>query len=167
MPSSLRQIAEALSRLPPVLLLLGALFLFGLLVGTTATRSRTRRRIARQRRKGRTGARDALRLLRRRGYHVLETEVLGNGRFILDGEMTDYQVRADAVVRRWWRRYVVEFKGGEASASPKNRHTRRQLLEYAHVFGVRGVLLVDAPAGEVHLVEFPPRRRGTGRPNGG
>jgi hypothetical protein len=43
----------------------------------------------------------------------------------------------------------------------RDRATRRQLLEYAHVFGAEGVLLVDARRRRVHVVRFPQTAPGT------
>ena len=133
----------------------GALLLLGVLLGAAAVRWRSRRRIARHRRMGREGQVRALKLLRRAGYRVLDTEVAATGRVRVDGTPVDYRVRADAIVRRGFRRYVAEFKGGAESAAITNRATRRQLLEYALLFDVAGVLLVDASRGRVHRIEFP------------
>ena len=47
--------------------------------------------------------------------------------------------------------------GGPQVARITHRATRRQLLEYAAVFDVDGVLLVDAEGGRIHRVEFPGR----------
>lgn len=94
-------------------------------------------------------------MLARAGYRVLDTEVVATGVVHVDGAPFEYTVRADAIVRRFFRRYVAEFKGGPASAGVDHRGTRRQLLEYAVVFDCAGVLLVDADAGEIHRVEFP------------
>ncbi len=142
------------SRLPAILAALT-----GLLVGLFLARRRVRRRAARSRAMGRTGHRKALKLLRRSGYRVLDTEVTKSGSILVDGEERTFSIRADALVRRRFRRYVAEFKGGAAAASPANRETRRQLLEYALVFRTRGILLVDAEAGRIHLVEFPRLRQ--------
>jgi len=104
---------------------------------------------------GRAGEKTALRLLARSGFKVLETEVCATGEVLVDGEPREFLVRADALVRRRRRRFVAEFKGGAESASIANRATRRQLMEYASVFDVDGVLLVDAARGRVHRVRFP------------
>ncbi|MEN8150886.1 MAG: hypothetical protein ABFS86_13775 [Planctomycetota bacterium] len=139
----------------------GALLLCGVLLGVMfgvgAMRWRVRRRIGRHRRMGRRGEARALKLLRRAGYRVLDTEVAASGRVRVDGNSVDYRVRADAIVRRRFRRYVAEFKGGAESAAITNRATRRQLLEYAFLFDVAGVILVDASRGRVHRIEFPRR----------
>jgi len=130
---------------------------FGAWYGLAIAAHRARRRMACSRRAGRRGETRALRLLRRRGYRVLAREVRATVRVRVDGHDVDYDVRADALVRRWWRRYVVEIKTG-GGATPANRATRRQLLEYACAFGVRGVLLVDADGGRIHRVTFPRHR---------
>ncbi len=131
------------------------LILLGLLAGLALARFRRRLLAARSRREGRQGAEEARRLLRRAGYRILGTEVTGRGVILVDGRPEDFVVRADAVARRWFRRYVVEVKGAPEAASPGNRDTRRQLLEYALVFRTRGVLLVDVPGRTIRCVEFP------------
>jgi len=133
----------------------GGLLLVGVLLGAAAVRWRSRRRIARHRRQGRDGEERALRLLDRAGYRVLDTQVAAEGRVRVDGTAVTYRVRADAIVKRRFRRYVAEFKGGNESAAITNRATRRQLLEYALLFDVAGILLVDAARGRIHRVEFP------------
>ena len=133
----------------------GVILAAGVLLGLGLSRRRALRRVARSRRIGREGADRALDLLARSGYRVLATEVTVAGEVRVDGEPVPYSVRADAVVRRWFRRYVAEFKGGAEAASIGNRATRRQLLEYAGLFDCAGVLLVDADAGAIHRIEFP------------
>jgi hypothetical protein len=64
-------------------------------------------------------------------------------------------------------RYVAEVKTGAFAPRLETAATRRQLLEYRIAFDVDGVLLVDADAERVRLVEFPlpsgPRGQGAGR----
>lgn len=145
------------SGLSPWLLLLGALLLLaiGFHVGLRLARGILRYRVARTRRTGRKGRARALALLRRAGWQVLEEEATAPGWLLLDGERREYVVRADALVRKRRRVCVAEFKGGAASSTVTHRDTRRQLLEYAHLFDVDGVLLVDADAGRIHEVTFP------------
>ena len=131
------------------------LLALGLVLGLLLARARTRARVARSRDLGRRGQDRAIRILARAGYRVIGTEVVADGLIRVDGEEITYRVRADFIVRRWFRRYVAEVKGGAESAAPGNRATRRQLMEYARVFRVSGVLLVDADAGQIHRVEFP------------
>lgn len=128
--------------------------LLGLLVGLWLARLGVRRRTAKSRRVGDRGERRALELLERHGYRVVETQHTMRGYIEVDGEALSYSVRADAIVERDGERFIAEFKGGAQSASPSNRSTRRQLLEYAYLYGCDTVLLVDANAGDVLQVAF-------------
>ena len=97
----------------------------------------------------------ALKLLRQQRWRVVSTEVTQRAVLEVDGDHVPYLVRADAVVERKGRRYVAEFKHGAEASRPETRAARRQLLEYALLFGVDGVVLVDAHAGRIALVRFP------------
>lgn len=149
-------IEQLLTRTSPAVfgLCLLLLVVVGVLVGLLIARRRVRRRTADSRRLGERGRRRALKLLHQYGFRVLDTEVSAPGLVQVDSQLQEYTVRADALVRRKRRTYVAEFKGGPASASIQNRTTRRQLLEYACVFGVDAVLLVDAHGGRIHYVRF-------------
>ncbi len=150
--------ASFVERLPtwalglPVALLLA----LGLWLGLRLARALGARGPARARRLGAAGRRRALALLARAGYRVTAVEVARRGWLTVDGQRVAFEVRADAWVERGGRGWVAEFKGGPSAANPAARDTRRQLLEYVHVFGVRGLLLVDAVRGRIHCVEFGP-----------
>ena len=144
------------SRLLLVALLALLAIASGVHLGIRLARGILRRRVARTRRVGRRGSRKALTLLEAAGFKVLRTEVTRPGRLEIDGHVHEYVVRADALVARRRRRYVAEFKGGGDVARIAHRRTRRQLLEYVHVFDVEAILLVDAHRGTIHEVRFPP-----------
>jgi len=135
----------------PALLLLAV----GVRTGIRLSRRVLARRPARARRIGASGARRAVALLRRDRFTVLETEVQREGFVEVDGRLEPFVVRADALVERRGSIWVAEVKAGADSATVHHRATRRQLLEYAHVFGAAGVLLVDARRGRIHVVRFP------------
>ena len=126
----------------------------GLWLGWRARSFWIRRRLARNRRLGARGARVAERLLRRAGYVVLEREVAASMRLVVDGAPVSFPVRADALVGRGRRLFVAEFKAGPEASRLENRSTRRQLLEYAHAFGVQSILLVDAHRRRIREVAF-------------
>ncbi len=92
--------------------------------------------------------------MRRAGYRIEAEQVSGRVRVRVDGKWEEFTVRADAMVRRRRRRYVVEIKAGQANASVADRATRRQLLEYTRVFDVDGALLVDVPGERISRIEF-------------
>jgi hypothetical protein len=137
-----------------LLAVLVAALLLGGLLGRAWSRRRIRRRLGHHRQLGSHGAARGLELLTRVGYRVVATEVTREGAVHVDGRAERFVVRADALVERGGRHFVAEFKGASVSASVLHRSTRRQLLEYALVFGVAGVLLVDAASGRVRVVGF-------------
>jgi len=139
-----------------LLVALGAIALLVLQsVRLWVARSRPRRRLERNRRAGVEGEILAERLLRERGYEVEGRQVGGSYELLVDGAPRRVVVRADFVVRRGGRRFVAEAKGGRVAGQLETIATRRQVLEYCVAFDVEGVLLVDARAGEVSLVQLP------------
>ena len=96
-------------------------------------------------------------LLRARGYRILDDQSRRQGHMFVDGERVEYQVRADLLVSRGFRTYVVEVKTGKSAPNPKHSATRRQLREYAEVYEVDGLLLADMSAGQLREVHFPYR----------
>lgn len=149
-----------LPELPPTLppwtwgAIAALLVVAGLYGGIRWTRWRAAAHGRRRQRLGREGERTALRLLRRAGYRVLDTEVPGRMRLSVDGRSRDFQVRADALVQRRRRRYIAEFKAGWTGSRVEHRDTRRQLIEYALAYDVDGVLLVDAARERIVCVQL-------------
>ena len=94
-------------------------------------------------------------VLARAGYRVVATQVTARYPLVVDGARLAPEVRADCLVTRGGRTYVAEAKSGPRATVPTERATRRQLLEYALVYDVDGVLLVNPEAGTVTTVEFP------------
>ena len=95
-------------------------------------------------------------MLRQAGYEEIDRQVRGGWTVYSDGEPLAIGLRADLLVmrRRDARRYVAEVKTGRLAPRLDHAATRRQLLEYRMAFGVDGVLLVDAEAGRVVVVEI-------------
>jgi hypothetical protein len=140
------RIDDLLERWPPwAWTLWGALLVaIGLWAGIRLARRLERSRAERARRLGRAG-----------DWELLATEVAREGVLCVDGEPRRFVARADAVVRRAGVVRVAELKGGPESGRAEARETRRQLLEYAYVFGADGILLVDGARGVVSEVTFP------------
>lgn len=131
-----------------------AVLLVGLVLGRwlaargRAHDSQRRNRIAQR------GEREAESILAASGYEVVDRQVRARFAFLVDGEETEVEVRADLLVRRRGRTLVAEVKTGDAAPDPTYPPTRRQLLEYATVFGADEVLLVDVPARTIRVVSF-------------
>jgi hypothetical protein len=125
--------------------LIGVLFWFWL------KRDRLRRRFN----KASQAEEDALHLARKAGYRVLSTQVAGVATIIVDGERLESALRADMLLSRWGRRYIGEVKSGKRAPDPKERATRRQLLEYSLAFEADGLLLFDMEKKRIRRIEFP------------
>jgi Holliday junction resolvase-like predicted endonuclease len=139
-------------------LIIGLLFgaLLSLWVGRAWRRARMRRRF----RRARAGEIAAEKLLKKRGFRILDEQVRRRGHIFVNDERLDYEVRADLLVSRWWRTYVVEVKTGKSAPNPKSSATRRQLREYAALYEADGVLLADMSAGELRKIRFPAKATG-------
>jgi hypothetical protein len=115
-----------------------------------ATRRRLRARAAR----AQAGEARAEALLEQRGFVVVARQATEVWSVRRGREERRFKLRADYLVERGGRRFVVEFKTGREAPSLDSSATRRQLLEYGCAFAVDGVLLVDAEAETVEPVTF-------------
>ena len=105
------------------------------------------------RRRGRIGEEEAIKLLKKNGYNIVQSQLPLAGGCIVDGEAVEFKVRVDYLVERQGVKYLAEVKTGDA-ANPKNVSTRRQLFEYAALSHSETVLLVDATNGKVMEIRF-------------
>ncbi len=148
------------------LLFLGAAMLGAAGLANAWRRYRLRRKLGQRAHQGRQGERAACQLLRQSGYHILDVQRTQQGAVHVDGTPHSYHVRADYLVESnrgatRGRRYVVEVKTGHEAPQPTSRATRRQLLEYQHVYDVDGILLADMQSRKLHHIRFdqPPGKR--------
>lgn len=131
----------------PAVVALGALVCLALGAwGALRVRRWWRRRVLlRQMRRARHGEARAGDWLESHGFTVIDRQVTRSGLLMVDGEPAPFVVRADYLVERNGVRAVVEVKTGSV-ANAASRDTRRQILEYAWVYGVDEVHLFDADA---------------------
>ena len=97
---------------------------------------------------------DAVELLERNGYTVRDGQVRAYNVFLVDGEPVSYYVRADYLADKDGQVFVVEVKSGDTAPNPKHSATRRQLLEYQHVYQTDGLILADMREGVLLKVDF-------------
>lgn len=96
--------------------------------------------------------------LERKGYRILERQVERKVPLIVEGEEWECVVRADFLVERDGRVWVVEVKTGRVAPDPTSPTTRRQLLEYCLVFGSDRLLLLDMESRQLQTIVFPQLR---------
>ena len=105
------------------------------------------------RRRGRIGENRAIRLLKKRGYNIIQSQVPLSGNIQIDNRPSSFNVRVDYLVEREGQKYLVEVKTGLA-AQASNPATRRQLLEYATIGKTDKIVLVDSTLGTVKTIRF-------------
>ena len=115
-----------------------------------ATRMRWRKRRVR----ARTGEEEAEQLLVDRGFRVLRKQFRQPWTITVDGSTEQVQLRADLLVEKGAKQYVVEVKTGSVAPNIRTPATRRQLLEYSLAYDVDGVLLVDMEKRRIHRIGF-------------
>ena len=113
-----------------------------------------RRQLARRWRHARRGEERARGWLERNGFTIIDEQVSQESYLVVNGEESPFTVRADYLVEREGVRAIVEVKTG-AVADPSSRGTRRQILEYAQVYGVSDVYLFDADQQRLHHIGVP------------
>lgn len=119
---------------------------------------RSQRKAAQSARKRSTravkGEHDAKEILAQHGYRIVAQQHRARSQFYVDRKPVEIEVRLDFIVEKKGHRYVAEVKTGQNAPNPSWPATRRQLLEYSLIFPDWPILLVDVPAGKVHLIEF-------------
>ncbi|MDB4947185.1 MAG: hypothetical protein JWP97_6719 [Labilithrix sp.] len=110
--------------------------------------------------RARDGEARAARRLAQLGFTVLGEQVVAEHVVQVDDAQVTATLRADYLVTKGRRRYVVEVKTGALAPRIETSATRRQLLEYGVAFDVDGILLVDGDTCEVRAVSFPSLLRG-------
>ena len=109
----------------------------------------------RRQRVGALGEERAEGLLATYGYEIVERQAYRTWTLTVDGKPVQAACRVDFLMRRGGKIWVADAKTGQLVSNPRHPSTRRQLLEYAHCFGVDGALLVNTDTESVHQIRFP------------
>jgi len=104
--------------------------------------------------KGAQAELDAVVLIESNGFKITEDQSKVDCSFKVDGEKVSYTLRADFLATKNGKKYVIEVKSGDSAPDPKYSATRRQLLEYDHVYRPDGLLLADMKEVALHTIEF-------------
>ena len=108
---------------------------------------------SRLRRRGQQGEVEALKILERYGYKIIQSQLSLPGHIFIDDDKQDFDVRPDYLVEKGGVQYLAEVKTGKAARSA-SRETRRQLFEYAALGNSDTVILVDATKGTLNKIRF-------------
>lgn len=139
----------------PYLALLAAFLLiiggyFSLLIRRRLNASKLKRRQNVSKR----AEKDAIKLIEKNGYSIIDDQSSLDCQFTVDNKKVNYKIRADFIVTKGGKKFVIEVKSGEKAPDPKTPATRRQLLEYAHAYQADGVILADMTDVVLREIEF-------------
>ena len=104
-------------------------------------------------RKGRKGEGNAVKLLNKEGYEIIDEQITFPGFLFENNKKIEYSVKPDFMVEKDGEKFIAEVKTG-ASALIQNRNTRRQILEYSHLNKNKIVLLVDIENKKIKKIDF-------------
>ena len=147
------------------LVALWMLIFFSMLTGSLLYRivstAWRRWRIARRFKRGLIAEKHAAKYLRRHGYKILAAQLQETITVYVNSEAQESKVRADFLVRKGWKTYIVEVKSGQ-QGTVRQAATRRQLLEYKLVYEPDGIILLDMEHHNLQKIDFGyhTRRRG-------
>jgi len=99
----------------------------------------------------------AAELLREEGYRVLARAAVKFIDFDIEGKVHRQKVKADLVVRRGIKKYVVEVNARD-SGSVRNADIRRRILEYKIAFAPHGIITVDMDRERMRIIKINSRR---------
>lgn len=110
-------------------------------------------RMTRRFKRGMIAEKHAARYLRRHGYKILAAQLQQPITVYVNGEPQESNVRADFLVRKGWKTYIVEVKSGQ-QGTVRQAATRRQLLEYKLVYEPDGIILLDMEHHNLQKIGF-------------
>ncbi len=92
------------------------------------------------------------------GYRTSAKAVVKPIEFTIGHRQHRQQVKADLIVRRGLKKYVVEVNARDGS-SVRNADIRRRLLEYQVAFGPDAIISFDVDRNRLRIIEISNRRR--------
>lgn len=97
---------------------------------------------------------DAENILKRAGYRLVAKNRKGVVIVSVDNQEHLGELKADYVVSREGKRYVVVVKGSEEAFDPTEPTLRCRLIELDSVFALDGLLVVNLPKRQIHRLGF-------------
>ena len=150
------QLRDWLVERPELMLIVPILtFVLGIMLTLQLVRWLGRVRGRSRHRKGHHAEKRAVKLLRKRGYRILETAPVIESTLIVDGETRVFAVTPDFLVSDGTRELVVEVKRHLQGNSIANAGIRRQVLEYLYA-AERPCLLIAMPEGSIEEIDLNP-----------
>lgn len=125
----------------------------GVLVMSFCAKKLKRLKIQKMLKRAKTAEKKAIVFLEQAGYKVLQVQLRETVTILVDDKAHESVVKADLLVKKGFKKYIVEVKtGNQTSATLPN--VRRQLLEYYLVYKPDGMLLLDMEKEKLKKIGF-------------
>lgn len=96
----------------------------------------------------------ALDYLSRSGYQIREIHPTLPARMVISGKVRSFPVRADFLVEKRGKRYLVKHRKGSLSTRLTSVAARRYMLELIYTYSVKGLIVLDCSKQRHHEVSF-------------
>ena len=96
----------------------------------------------------------ALELLAEAGYEVVKTKPVVSVQMEIDDRPNPFEIKADYLVARSGRRYVVLLRRDNKSARLQSKLWRNALLRDVLAFEAAGILVLNLEKETLHVVRF-------------
>lgn len=95
----------------------------------------------------------AMEILESQGYKIIEIQPRKDIYYYLNGEKKKAYVKADFLVRKFFRKSVCEVKSGDQRRITQ-AFVRRQVFDYYFAYGVKEVLLIDMERKKIDKISL-------------
>lgn len=103
--------------------------------------------------RAKTAEKQAMEILESQGYRIIEIQPKKDIYYYLNGQERKAYVKADFLVRKYFRKIVCEVKSGEQSRITQ-AFVRRQVFDYYFAYGVKEVLLIDMERKKIDKISL-------------
>lgn len=135
----------------------GDIFIWGIFLGVVSMyfllKKIKRLKIQKMLKRAKTAEKKAIVFLERAGYTILGIQLKETVTILVDDKAHESLVKADLLVRKGFKKYIVEVKTGQQT-SPTLPNVRRQLLEYYLIYKPDGILLLDMEKEKLKKIGF-------------
>jgi len=110
-------------------------------------------RIKKMLKNAKSAERRAITILERAGYRVIDAQLKERVITTIDNTAHSSMIKADFLVRKGFKKYIVEVKtGNQAQITLPN--VRRQMLEYYLVYQPSGLLFLDMEREKIKVIQM-------------
>ena len=125
----------------------------GIILAGVIAKKIKRKKIQKILKRAKAAEKKAALILQKKGYRVVDVQLRERLGMYINENYHESIIKADMLVRKFFRTYIVEVKTG-GQASPTIPNVRRQMLEYYLVYKPYGMIFLDMEKEEMKKIRF-------------